>query len=125
MDDDFNTGGAISELFELVRLLNRFVDENNLEDVQQRKASALQSFQQGTATLRELSAILGLFLKPIEEPTGDDDALVGKLMNLLIEIRAESRKKKDFATADKIRDDLEGLGITLEDRKGETGWRIE
>ncbi len=125
MDDDFNTGGAISELFELVRLLNRFVDENNLEDVQQRKASALQSFQRGTATLRELSAILGLFLKPIEEPASDDDALVGKLMNLLIEIRAESRKKKDFATADKIRDDLEGLGITLEDRKGETGWRIE
>ncbi|MCH7729814.1 MAG: cysteine--tRNA ligase [Planctomycetes bacterium] len=123
MDDDFNTGGAISELFELVRLLNRFVDENNLEDVQQRRASALQSFKRGTATLRELSAILGLFLKPIEVSTGDDDALVGKLMNLLMGIRAESRKKKDFATADKIRDDLEGLGITLEDRKGETDWR--
>jgi cysteinyl-tRNA synthetase len=44
-------------------------------------------------------------------------------MSLLIQIRAESRQKKDFATADQIRNRLTELGITVEDRKGETQWR--
>jgi cysteinyl-tRNA synthetase len=50
--------------------------------------------------------------------------LVARLMGLLIDLRAEARAKKDFATADRIRKGLSGLGITLEDRSGGTGWTL-
>ena len=43
-------------------------------------------------------------------------------MQLLIELRAKAREKKDFATADQIRDGLKQLGIVLEDRKDGTTW---
>ena len=46
----------------------------------------------------------------------------GQLMQLLIELRAEARKNKDFATADRIRNSLTEMGITLEDRPGGTDW---
>ena len=44
-------------------------------------------------------------------------------MELIIFLRAEARKRKDFATADAIRDGLTKLKITIEDRPGGTGWR--
>jgi cysteinyl-tRNA synthetase len=47
-------------------------------------------------------------------------------MELVIALRAEARARKDFATADRIRDALAGLGIVLEDRKGgATEWRVQ
>ena len=53
------------------------------------------------------------------------EGVVPKLMQLLIELRAEARAKKDFATGDKIRNSLTEAGITLEDRKGGvTEWRM-
>ena len=55
---------------------------------------------------------------------GGDDALVGGLMQLLIDLRAEARKTKNFALGDQIRKRLTELGITLEDRQGGTGWRV-
>jgi len=124
MDDDFNSGAAVSELFELVRVLNRFIDRQKLEGAEYQDPKAIESLKRGVATLRELSALLGLFLAPPSQP-GDDDALAGKLMELMIELRAEARAKKDFATSDRIRDGLKSLGITIEDRKDGTGWRLE
>ena len=125
MDDDFNTGAAVSELFDLVRTLNKFVDQKSLEDPAKRSESDLSSFRQATITLRELSAILGLFHSPVEKESGADDALAGQLMELLIALRAEARKEKNFAIADRIRDGLTAIGITLEDRKDGTGWKLE
>jgi cysteinyl-tRNA synthetase len=122
MDDDFNTGAAISELFELIRALNKYIDEQDLEG--SAGGAALDGLRQGARTLRELTAILGLFREPVTQPGSGDDELVAKLMDLLIEVRATARQKKDFDTADKIRDDLTAIGITLEDRKGGTGWRL-
>jgi cysteinyl-tRNA synthetase len=124
MDDDFNTGGAVSELFELLRSLNKFVDQHALEDSEKRDAALLASLKRGTAVLRELTSLLGLFRQPAEVKHGADDELTGKLMNLLIDLRAEARKKKDFATSDRIRDGLAQIGVTLEDRKDGTGWRV-
>ena len=123
MDDDFNTGGAISVLFDLVRDLNRFVDQQGLDEPTRRTPAILHALEHGVATLRELSAILGLFL---QEPTRahQDDQMVARLMQLLIAIRAESRGKRDFATADRIRNGLTEIGITLEDRKDGTEWRV-
>jgi cysteinyl-tRNA synthetase len=124
MDDDFNTGGAVGDLFELVRTLNKFVDDNKLEGGKP-TPSQLATLEQGAATLRELGGTLGLFRAAPQQPQSGNDELVGNLMSLFIELRAAARGKKDFATADRIRDALGELGITLEDRPGGTEWTIK
>ncbi len=123
MDDDFNTGAAVSHLFDLVRLLNRFVDEHHLEDPKSRDANKRQALTAATCILKELASLLGLFRQPpaaTNQPNADQ--LSEQLMQLLIELRAKAREKKDFATADQIRDGLKQLGIVLEDRKDGTTW---
>jgi len=125
MDDDFNTGGATGVLFDLVRRLNKFVDDEKLEEKQTPDAAKLAGLKQGATTLRELAATLGLFRKPPQETTAGDDELVGKLLDLFVQIRAEARGAKDFATADKIRNRLAELGVILEDRPGGTEWSVE
>ncbi len=123
MDDDFNTGGAVGDLFELVRTLNKFVDENKLE-AQKPSAKQLAVLRQGATTLRELAGTLGLFIKPVAKAGASDDGLTAKLMELVIELRADARQKKDFATADKIRKALTAMNVVLEDRPGGTLWRV-
>jgi cysteinyl-tRNA synthetase len=123
MDDDFNTGGAIGDLFELVRALNKFVDDEKLETTGKSDAAKVAALKRGTSTLKELGAVLGLFRTPREEPAAaGGDELVGRLMQLLIEVRADARKTKNFALADKVRTSLTALGITLEDRPDGTEW---
>ena len=122
MDDDFNTGSAVGKLFDLVRLLNKFVDAEKLEVGGQPASDSLATLRQGATTLRELAATLGLFRKPVEAKSTGDDSLVGDLMKLVIALRAAARKNKDFATADLIRKRLAELGIMLEDRPGGTEW---
>jgi cysteinyl-tRNA synthetase len=124
MDDDFNTGGAIGELFDLARILNKYCDDAKLEDPGQADAAKRDALVEGARVLRELTSILGLFGKP-PQASGDQSAdreLVNHLMQLLIDLRATARKKKDFETADAIRNRLTELGITLEDRPGGTEW---
>ncbi len=121
MDDDFNTGGAVGDLFELVRWLNKFADEHKLESGKGAK-EPLAVLARGAATLRELGATLGLFRAPSARPSAGTDELASHLMELIIELRATARTKKDFATADRIRQALSELGITLEDRPSGTEW---
>ena len=131
MDDDFNTGGAIGDLFDLVRRLNKFIDDEGLEQPENRSDARLASLRRGTAVLRELAAVLGLFGQPSQPagapaggPAGRSD-LVGRLMELLIALRSEARAKKDFATADRIRKGLAERGVALEDRPGGTEWTLQ
>jgi cysteinyl-tRNA synthetase len=125
MDDDFNTGGAIADLFDFVRELNKYADQQKLDEIADVKDARVRSFVRATRVLRELSNILGLFQTTPAQRGGASEGVVPKLMQLLIELRAESRAKKDFATGDKIRNTLAEAGITLEDRKGgATEWRI-
>jgi cysteinyl-tRNA synthetase len=123
MDDDFNTGGAIGELFELAKIANRYCDEHNLE------GGGADNATMGTLTLlmetiKELSSILGIFLKPPALPggSGADDGTLGKVMQVVIDLRAEARKAKNFAMSDAIRDGLAATGVKLEDRAGGTEW---
>jgi cysteinyl-tRNA synthetase len=125
MDDDFNTGGGVGILFDLVRRLNKFVDDEKLEEPSRQTPAKLSVLKRGATVLGELSAVLGLFRRPPQEEPAGDRELIGKLMDLLIEIRAEARKGKDFATADRIRSSLAELGVTLEDRPGGTEWSVQ
>ena len=122
MDDDFNTGGAVGVLYELLNRLNRFADEKKLEDAAA-APKAKEEFVEGVRVLKEQSQILGLFQDPVVATKGADDQLVGGLMQLLLDLRADARKAKNFAVADQIRKRLTELGVTLEDRAGGTGWR--
>ena len=121
MDDDFNTGGAIGELFELVKVINRHCDENKLEE-DQSDSSAIESFTALMTTLKELSSILGVFIAPPATAGEGADELLGQIMELVIHLRQAARANKDFATADTIRDGVGPLGIALEDRAGGTEW---
>jgi cysteinyl-tRNA synthetase len=145
MADDFNTGGAIGVLNELLTALNRFADARRLEGPAPAPA-ALEEFERGVVVLRELSQLLGLFREPPAAAAGANDQLaaglaqlltdlgepaaagagdeaVAALMQRLIARRNEARKAKNYAQADQIRKRVEQLGVTLEDRPGGTGWR--
>jgi len=123
MDDDFNTGGAVGVLYEMLNKLNRFADDKKVEDASA-KPQAKAEFTEGVRIFKEMSQILGLFQEPAVAAKGGDDQLVGGLMQLLIDLRAEARKAKNFALGDQIRKRLTEQGVTLEDRPGGTGWRL-
>ena len=69
--------------------------------------------------------ILGLFLKPAKTSasSGTEEAM-DRLVQTFIRMRADARTNKNFALSDRIRDDLSAAGITLEDRKDGTTWRL-
>jgi cysteinyl-tRNA synthetase len=136
MDDDFNTGGAIGVLFEILPALNRYADTAGPQLNQ--PGPARDALNVGAQVLRELSQILGLFQQPPpQKKLGGDDKLVAGLMQLLIDIRnnlrAEAKKittkgdplkKALFDQTDLIRKRLGEIGVTLEDRPDGTGWRL-
>ncbi len=136
MDDDFNTAAAIGVLYDLVRELNRTIDSHVKFPLNDHIGH--KYVRRGVQLLRDLSWILGLFWVPRQQQKlGGGDALVAGLMQLIIDvrstIRAEAKKiaaKDDplkamlFAQATKIREDLEKLGVIVEDRPGGTTWRV-
>jgi cysteinyl-tRNA synthetase len=122
MADDFNTGAAIAELFQLLTTLNKFADAHDLEDAKGRDATKVEQFVASTEILRELTGILGLFSKAPAKAAGGDGDLPDQLMQLIIKLRADARANKDFAMADLIRDSLTDAGVVLEDRKDGTTW---
>ncbi len=122
MDDDFNSGGAIGVLFELLTALNRLADRLELNEKE--SGSGRKDFRDAVMVLKELGQILGIFQEaPPKAPT-QDDQMVSGLMRLLIDLRGEARQAKNFVMADQIRKRLGELGIILEDRAGGTDWRL-
>lgn len=109
MDDDFNTAGALAQLFELVRAIN-----------QARDAGLGQAeLDPAQASLRTLTAVLGLRLDAATRADNQADPFV----DLLVEIRSELRQQKLWAFSDLVRDRLVNLGVILEDSKDGTTWR--
>ena len=111
MDNDFNTAGALAALFELVRAINSARDAG----------VGGEPFATAQATLRELAGVLGLRLAPQAKAQSQD---VAPFVELLIEVRAELRKAKQFALADMVRTRLTDLGVTLEDGPQGTRWKL-
>lgn len=106
MDDDLNTADALGILFTLVKNINKEISENAKKEVLLRCLSLLE----------ELCGVLGIMYdKSQDEIDGE--------VEQLIEQRTAARKNRDFATADKIRDQLKAMGIELEDTKDGVKWR--
>ena len=122
MDDDFNTAAAIGVLYEQAGEINRFVDRFRL-DTTSDDAGRQIAVAAGRSLIGS-ARIIGLFERsPLARRAPQTDARVDELMQLLIDLRAEARKQKNFPLADAIRQKLGALGITLDDRPDGTTWR--
>jgi cysteinyl-tRNA synthetase len=120
MDDDFNTGAAAGSLFELRKAINGYIAANRLTE--SATADQKQALTAMLTLFKELSQILGVFRQPLAKQASANDELVNGLMQLIIDIRQQARKDKNFAVADKVRDTLKALEITLEDGKEGVRW---
>lgn len=112
MDDDFNTPVAIAHLFELSKKVKDIKDGK--ESVSQADKERLQKFFKAF-----FEDILGL--KVEKQETGK---FLPEVIKILIDIRNEARKSKNFLLADQIRDRLKESGILLKDGKNETTWEF-
>jgi cysteinyl-tRNA synthetase len=115
MDDDFNTPRAIAAFFNMVKSLNKILDG---PDAWKCSPAELRGLVE---EVRKLGGILGLFQKSVP---GADTAMNEKLLDLLIQLRAEARARKDYAQADSIRARLDEIGVILEDTPDGTFWRV-
>jgi cysteinyl-tRNA synthetase len=106
MDDDFGTPQAIAALYDLAREINR-------------GGVMPETLAPAQATLRELAGVLGLTLKDAESKS----VQAAPFIELLIQTRKDLRAAKQYALADKIRDDLLKLGVVLEDGPQGTTWK--
>jgi len=116
MDDDFNTAQAVAVLFDLAHRLQSFKSK-----VTQREAAA-GAFLLGVGELMSLGQVLGLFEEPSRPSQAVDLELRGKI-EALVNARAEARQRRDWAGADRLRDELARLGVTVEDGPEGTTWK--
>ena len=117
MDDDFDTPVALSLIFDGIKRANLLINKTDYLD-----NLSYELLLKTREKIKELGKILGLF----QEERGEE--LQGKeedLIKILLNIRNELRKKKDWALADKIREKLDNLGIELEDEETRTVWKIK
>ena len=117
MNDDFNTAKVLANMFEIVPVINSVKDGLI-------KAEAIAA-----STWILMQEKFKIYIEDIFGLRNENDVSDGKLsgvMELLIDIRKEAKTKKDFATSDKIRNQLGSIGINLKDEKGgEMSWGIE
>jgi len=115
MNDDFNAPQTLAVLFELSNKINAYA--NKQSDVSQLNTQTFNTLKTTFNTF--VTNILGL----LPEDEGNQKVVNG-LMQLVIDIRAEARTKKDWGTSDKIRNDLNQLKILIKDG-AETTWTYE
>src|SRR3972149_353849 len=108
MEDDFNTPSALAALFDLVRTINQARDAG----------LSAEELAAGQSVLRELAGVLGLRLDLRRETSGDSAPYI----QLLVEIRDDLRKARQWEMADRIRDGLAEAGISVEDDPAGTRW---
>ena len=108
MNDDFNTAKVLANLFEIVPVINSIKDKHI-------DASSLSS-----ATLEKLKQYFHEYIEKVlglKGETGADNNKLTGVLDLLVELRKDARSKKDYATSDKIRNQLTQLGIMIKDEK--------
>ncbi len=115
INDDLNTPVLFSYIFEMVRFINSVKDGN------------AQVSKEGIEKLKSLYnsyvyEILGL---EREEKEKEEEQLTEELINMLLNLRLEAKKNKDFDTADKIRDELTKKGVIVKDTKDGFEWELK
>ena len=116
MNDDFNTPGALAEIFTFIREINSLTND----------VGGAAVLREALAVLSELVGILAIDLGASEsdESGVSADKLKGAI-EFLLELREEARKTKNYALSDQIRDRLGQLGIVVADTKDGPTWKIE
>ena len=116
MDDDFNAPRALAVLHELTREVNTLLNSPT--------QPGLDVLGAINAVYSDLGgAVLGV-IRSGEQERGGDGRREGGLIELLVALRAEARVNRDYAASDRIRDELAGLGVLLEDGPNGTVWRV-
>lgn len=106
MNDDLNISGALAAMFELIREVNKLADAKNFP------AGNIPSVQ---AAIRKMDQVFGIAVFPEDSVSNEVEAWIEK--------RNDARRKKDFRTADEIRQTLLKQGIVLEDTPSGTRWK--
>jgi cysteinyl-tRNA synthetase len=114
MNDDFNSPILIANLFDAVRIINTVND-----DKAQISGEDLALLTETYKTF--VFDVLGL----ADEAAGSNTELVDGLMNLILELRKKVRENKDYASSDKIRDELQKLRIQVKDGKDGVSWTMD
>lgn len=125
MDDDFNTALATGHLFDLARATNAYLQSLNglLSE------SAVSSLEEAKKLFADFNRVLGIFKEDesgnpiISDSISAANGLEEKLIEFIVSLRQEARKRKDWATADRIRDGLKEIGIILEDTPHGVRWK--
>ena len=114
MDENFNTPQAAAVIFEFVKEVNRIIAQN--ENITGKFYEQAKLFLDNTA-----EGVLGI----INTKTGTGSkSLENELINLLIELRLDAKRQKNYPLSDKIRDDLKAIGVVLQDGKDKTTYKI-
>ena len=116
MNDDFATPQVISYLFEACTVVNKLTDH---------KATICADCLKELTETMELFAFDILGLKA--EKSGSNDSreeAFGKVVDMVLELRAKARAEKDWATCDKIRDELKEAGFEVKDTKDGVTWKL-
>jgi cysteinyl-tRNA synthetase len=117
MDDDFNTAQALGVLFDLSRLLH---SARARVEAGQIGAGA---FLAGVGELVALGGALGL-LQSAPAAAPEVEPHLRARVDALVSLRQDARQRRDFAEADRLRDELHGLGVVLEDTRAGTTWKL-
>jgi len=116
MNDNFNSPQAVAVLFDFVKDVNTIIKDN--EKIDKKFYASVKAFLQSTA-----ENVLGVM--NFSQKEDDDMATKEKeLIELLLKLRQNAKEDKNYALADKIRDELKAMGIVLEDSKGKTVYNI-
>jgi cysteinyl-tRNA synthetase len=115
MNDDFNSPVLIAHLFDGVRIINSVNDGK--ESISTDDLKTLKEFMHAF-----IFDVLGL---KSEQASNANDGVLGNVMEIILNMRQEIKSKKDFAAADKLRDDLKKNNITVKDTKDGAVWAIE
>ena len=119
MDDDFNTAGALGAIFKFAGEVNQFLAATEDQPSDVRRSVLSQAYK----SLVEVCNVLGIYAEE-EVASNEHAALTEQLMSLILEVRQDARQRKDWETADKIRDQLEAFNVELQDSRTGTTWRM-
>ncbi len=115
MDDDFNTPQAIASLQEFTRDVNSFL--NSGTTISRNTLDSILDTYETTA-----GNVLGIL--PSAEADSGSAQREAALIQMLIDLRVQARKSKNWAESDRIRDELAAIGVVLEDRADGTAWKV-